>query len=250
MIKNKKNFSFGELFKSSFDELNSKFKIIFKSFLFIYLLPLVVLLVIFLLIFVVLSPHLFISGNAIADLSSGTAGLSIFDSENLPISSTIFLIFVLIFGLLSGILMFFLSLSYLNISLSNKSKLSFSEVFSKTKKYFWKYLWFIIATSFLLMILYLLLIVPGIIFTIYWIFASYIFIIENKSVMQSLKKSKQIVRGNWWNVFGYIVLLALICVGVSIIFNLIPIVGSLLRILFINSFAIIFIKNFYLKMKN
>ncbi len=45
---------------------------------------------------------------------------------------------------------------------------------------------------------------------IFWIFASYIFIGENKGILESLKISHQIVKGKWWKVFGWTLLFVLI----------------------------------------
>lgn len=55
----------------------------------------------------------------------------------------------------------------------------------------------------LLLGLFILLIVPGVIFYVYWMFTSYIVILEKKSGNAALQYSKKLVEGNWttvaWN---------------------------------------------------
>lgn len=61
--------------------------------------------------------------------------------------------------------------------------------------------------------LYILLVIPGIIFTIYWAFTLYIVILNNKSGMEALKYSREVVKGRWWKTMGYLLVFAII-VGV------------------------------------
>lgn len=48
----------------------------------------------------------------------------------------------------------------------------------------------------------LLLLVPGIIYSIYWLFTSQIFVIEGLGYPEALDRSKKIVEWRWWNLFG------------------------------------------------
>lgn len=50
-----------------------------------------------------------------------------------------------------------------------------------------------------------------------WLFSSYIIIDENKKVIESIKQSFRIVKGHWWEIFGYILLFALICIAIYFI---------------------------------
>ncbi|MBW2990664.1 hypothetical protein KY348_03080 [Candidatus Woesearchaeota archaeon] len=79
--------------------------------------------------------------------------------------------------------------------------------------------WFpVIGTSILMGIfligLFILLIVPGIIFSVYWIFTIYIVALNNKSGLEALKHSKAIVKGRWWKVVGYGFVFGLIALAV------------------------------------
>lgn len=70
-----------------------------------------------------------------------------------------------------------------------------------------------------------LLVVPGIIFLIWFFFSNYVLIYQNKGGMSALLKSRKLVIGNWWGVFGR--LLAMIII-VSIIFAIISLPLSFL----------------------
>lgn len=55
----------------------------------------------------------------------------------------------------------------------------------------------------------------------YLIFSIYISILEKRSCFQAIRKSYQMVRGNWWKTFGKIVVIQLIIVGISFTVQLI-----------------------------
>jgi len=69
-------------------------------------------------------------------------------------------------------------------------------------------------------LLFLLLIVPGIIFSVYWMFATYAVVLQDKSGEGALKYSKAIVQGRWWKVLGYSLVFILIIYGISLIVNI------------------------------
>lgn len=242
------NASFGELFSSTFNEFTSKFSVIGKNFLFCYLIPMVILIVIVVLILIITFPFISISGNSILDLANGAPGL-FFGQSDLPITGVALILIFVFFGLVSVILTLILNINYINIGLSEDSEITFSEVFSKTKQLFWRYIGLVIVSGIFLLGLFLLFIVPGVIFLVYWVFATYILIDQDKRILESLKESKRIVKGRWWRVFGFVLLLALIIAVVSLVAGLIPIVGSIVGPLITTPFAILFMKNFYLDMK-
>jgi len=71
--------------------------------------------------------------------------------------------------------------------------------------------------SFLLVILFLLLVVPGIVFAIFWYFVTYITIFTDKWGMAALKQSKVLVKNRWWKSFGFIMLFTVMALVVGII---------------------------------
>lgn len=64
--------------------------------------------------------------------------------------------------------------------------------------------------------LFILLIVPGVIFSIYWLFVIYIVVFHDKAFIEALKHSREIVKGRWWKVFGYSLVLGLISLVVAL----------------------------------
>lgn len=66
----------------------------------------------------------------------------------------------------------------------------------------------------LLILLLLLLVIPGIIFMVYWYVFSYVVLDQGLSGMAALKKSKEMITGNWWRTFALFLIAALLS-GVS-----------------------------------
>lgn len=68
--------------------------------------------------------------------------------------------------------------------------------------------------------LFLLLIIPGIIFGVYWTFTVESVVLRNRYGRDALKYSKELVEGHWWAVFGYDILLfcfVILVIAISII---------------------------------
>ena len=104
--------------------------------------------------------------------------------------------------------------------------------------------------------LFILLIIPGLIFAIYWTFSFNALVIDKTSVRKSLTKSHEVVRGRWWKVFGYVFLLSIIIAifsGITgAIFGAFGLIGYLLQTAVITLTAVffaIFMNTFYLGLK-
>tara|TARA_Y100000034_G_C6842767_1_gene381427 strand:- start:228 stop:995 length:768 start_codon:yes stop_codon:yes gene_type:complete len=157
---------------------------------------------------------------------------------------------------------------------SMKGKFDFYKTISSGKRNFWKFVWFAIVTMFFLMWLFLAFVIPGIIFSIYWFLAIYVYLDSNKTVVESLRTSFHMVRGNWWRMFGYTLALFITLAVVGAIISLIglpsgitvmsieePTLGVLffdyvmqdianfLNTLVSAPFAILFYKNIYLELR-
>jgi hypothetical protein len=66
-----------------------------------------------------------------------------------------------------------------------------------------------------------LLIVPGLVLLTWWLFIVPVIMLEGAGVMDSFGRSRELVRGNGWNVFGLLILTILILIGAQIILALI-----------------------------
>ena len=68
---------------------------------------------------------------------------------------------------------------------------------------------------------FLLLIVPGLFLLTIWIAVIPAIVLENRGIGEAFGRSRELVRGYGWNVFGTIILTILILIGVSILLSLI-----------------------------
>ena len=66
----------------------------------------------------------------------------------------------------------------------------------------------------------ILLIVPGLILMTWWAVIVPVVVLENRSAGESFTRSRELVRGNGWGVFGVIVLMVLQLIGFSLVLNL------------------------------
>ncbi len=90
-------------------------------------------------------------------------------------------------------------------------------------------IWLLSVLGFLTTGGFLLLFIPGVIFTVWFIFGQFIFIEEDERGMRALLKSKEFVRGYGFDVFVRLLLIWLI----STLLGLVPFVGPLLSFLFL-----------------
>lgn len=92
--------------------------------------------------------------------------------------------------------------------------------FKESQKYFWGFL----GLSFLYMIVVFawgfVFLIPALIFGIYYSFASYILVAEEKRAFSSMEKSYDLVRGYWWPVFGRMLLMFLIVLIIFLVVSM------------------------------
>jgi hypothetical protein len=75
----------------------------------------------------------------------------------------------------------------------------------------------------------ILLIIPGIIFGIWYGFSEFVFVVEGRGIKDSLKASKKLVVGRFWKVFGRVLVFGMFSVLFQVIFSLIPYgIGSII----------------------
>lgn len=99
-------------------------------------------------------------------------------------------------------------------------KISFKENFKNTRTHFWKFFGLSLLVGVLVLLWSLLLIIPGIIFGVFYGFAIYILVFENIGGMAAIKKSQQLVTGYWWPVFGRTLFLVLGALLVSFVLSI------------------------------
>lgn len=72
------------------------------------------------------------------------------------------------------------------------------------------YIWTSILQGICLLGLFILLIIPGLIFAVFWYFTLYIVVYYGKTGMGAMKESKSIVTGRWWKTLWYMLLIGII----------------------------------------
>lgn len=82
-------------------------------------------------------------------------------------------------------------------------KKEFKEIFKKSIKKWTGAIWANILYNIWVGLLLFLLIVPWIIFAVYWIFFLYIFVLKNIEASKTFEYSKKLVKWRWWEIFGY-----------------------------------------------
>ena len=102
-----------------------------------------------------------------------------------------------------------------------RADLSVSETFGRV----WPLLGAIIVAGILLGLAIgiglVLLIIPGLFLLTIWIAVIPAIVLEHRGIMESFGRSRELVRGYGWNVFGVIVLTFLLLIGVSIVVALV-----------------------------
>lgn len=199
---------FGDLLRDSWKEYKDNFKVYFKIFLLFYV---IISILLYGLLF-------FVSYKFNLELVNYTSIDTEYFITQIFSNNQLIFYFVLlgILALLSGLAGVFMKSSFLYNVLYRKKQMNTKETIRGGKKYFWKFFLFLIVEFIFLGGLFLLFIIPGIIFAVFWIFAVYVLIGENKGIIESFKESYNIVKGRWWKTFGYILLFFLVIFILSI----------------------------------
>jgi len=82
----------------------------------------------------------------------------------------------------------------------------------------------------------ILFIIPGIIFSVWFCLSTFVFIAEDLHGTSALKRSKQLVEGYWWPVFGRLAVIGILCMLVSWV----RVYGPIINIFFMVPFALVY----------
>ncbi len=211
----------GELLRESFQ--------IFKNRIWVFLL---------LMLIILLVPFLFILPFAIFFFSLGLVQDRIPDFLFIPLT---------VFGILMAVIAFLVmvvinlwaGLSLLYAIKERDQKIGIKESLAKGWPKIISYLWISILAGFITIGGYLLLIVPGIILAIWFSLAAFVLVSEGLKGMNALFRSKQLIKGFWWQVFWRFLVLNIIIFLIGLIVGFIPFVGRFI-ILFTVPFSMIF----------
>lgn len=140
------------------------------------------------------------------------------------IGLTIVSFVLIIASVLSAI--YFLIRGYMGIFLLVKDNYAGKEldIFKATRKLFWPYLGLTVLTSIFILLWTLLLIIPGIIFSVFYSLACYVFFFEGKKGMAAIRRSTQLVKNYWWPVFWRFIVITLVTWLLMMVISL-PLMG-------------------------
>lgn len=158
----------------------------------------------------------------------------------------VILIFILL--LLSLIIITLLGNLALLILIKNP-RLTMGQAVKQAWGMIFSYLWISILVGLIVMVGYCLLFVPGMIFSVWFFLAPYLLFFEGKKGTQALSRSKELVQGFWWPIFGRIIIVSLILAGISMVVAWIPLLGQLAMLALIIPIYNIFIFLLYQDLK-
>ena len=102
-----------------------------------------------------------------------------------------------------------------------RADFSLSETFAQAQKHLAAVVVAAILAGLGVAIGLILLIVPGLVLLTWWAVIIPAIVLENKSAGESFTRSRELVRGFGWNVFGVIVLVVLLLIGFNIVLSII-----------------------------
>jgi len=115
-------------------------------------------------------------------------------------------------GLGFSLLFFIATLMVLSMLKADKEgkDASFGELLSMSFSKFLPALGLGIVSGLGIMLGLVLLVIPGIALSIYWVFAMYELVVNDRGIMDSLKTSYALIKERWWRTFGLLILLLLL----------------------------------------
>lgn len=105
---------------------------------------------------------------------------------------------------------------------------------------YWPFFLVSLLTGLVVGLGFLLFIIPGVIFAIWFAFPAYTVICEDKRGFKALSRSKELVKGHWWPVAKRVFAIMIITIPLSMGAQFIPYLGQLAFIVLFAPFSIIY----------
>ena len=189
---NKKKYSLGDIWISAWNIYKKNFKLFLIISLLIYLPAYIII-------------------NLFEEFSSNLIEINI--------AYTILSVIIVIIIALIGTYIPLIAIMYsVDKTIKNK-QLNYQEVIKKGFSKFFPAFGTTILLVIFLIGLFILLIVPGIIFSIYWYFTIYAVVLRDKSGKKALDYSKAVVKKRWWRVLGILLVISLAVGVITLIIN-------------------------------
>jgi hypothetical protein len=108
-------------------------------------------------------------------------------------------------------------------------ELSVKKTFKSAWKIYWAFFLFSITLALIYFFGFIALIVPGLLFVVWFAFSRFLTIEKGFGIKQSLIKSKELTKGNYWKILGRLIVFGGFMILVGIILSVIPYgVGSVI----------------------
>ena len=144
-----------------------------------------------------------------------------------------------ILGMVIGMIGMFWGMAAFLFAVVNED-LRITEALGKGWQKCWSFIWLSTIVGFIITGGFLLLLIPGILFLVWFSLAQFVFVNEDERGLNAIIKSKEYVRGYFLDVFVRLLLIWII----SAVLGIIPLIGPVLTILFV-PFMTIFIYLIY-----
>jgi site-specific recombinase len=159
------------------------------------------------------------------------------------------ILFTVIFSILLIVVASWFSASFLCAIKEKQRKIEIKEALSMGWKYTRSLFWVTIINAVVVGVGFLLLVVPGIIFSVWFSFSMYVLIWEDIKGVEALKRSKALVNGYWWSILWKFLGAGLIMAAINLILNFIPFIGPLIVSLVIAPIFMIYVALVYEELK-
>jgi len=170
-------------------------------------------------------------------------GISFLLSMFLPEHKNVLIVIGILVGTIPGFIGLFWGFSAFMFAVINE-ELGIRDSLREGWQRVFSFMWLYNLTGFIIAGGFLLLIIPGVIFLVWFAFSQFILVSEGERGMNALLKSKEYVKGKWFDVFLRLFVIWILsgCVG------MVPVIGPLVSVLFF-PFVMIFIYLVYRDLK-
>jgi len=135
----------------------------------------------------------------------------------------------------------------LHVVVSEGKGITIQDAYKKGLESFFSYLWIAVLSGIIMAVGFLLFIVPGIIFAVWFSFSFFVFVAEDKRGWSALKQSREYVKGAWFAIAGRFLFLVLVSFGslfalgaIMLFLSLIPGLGLIFRDIAAATFTLLF----------
>lgn len=144
-----------------------------------------------------------------------------------PLFSAVF--FAVFFSILSAIIQTLSTISLILFLSTEEEKASFKILLKKSFSLLFSFWWLTLLEGLIILGGFLIFLIPGLIFFVFFLFSHYILILENIKGTNALFISREIVRERFWGVTGRILFIAVIIFIFSFVLYYLPnVINSLL----------------------